>query len=59
MMVVPPASAPDSRPQYYITVSMDVMMPLAHITTVYRGASEYGEKVGAFRYESRLLRLSG
>lgn len=48
MVLIPPADAQDTRPQYYITVNMNVFMPLSHITTIYRGANEYGEVVGEF-----------
>ncbi|KAF9470255.1 hypothetical protein BDN70DRAFT_889188 [Pholiota conissans] len=48
MVLIPPADAQDTRPQYYITVSMNCFMPLSHITTIYRGANEYGSSVAEF-----------
>ncbi|KAF8202125.1 hypothetical protein BJ912DRAFT_429209 [Pholiota molesta] len=48
MVLIPPADAQDTRPQYYITVSMNCFMPLSHITTIYRGANEYGSSIAEF-----------
>lgn len=48
MVLVPPSDAQDTRPPYYITVSMNCFMPLSHVTTIYRGANEYGVVVAAF-----------
>ena len=48
MVLVPPADAQDTRPPYYITVTMNCFMPLSHVTTIYRGANEYGVAVAAF-----------
>jgi len=55
MVLLPSADAQDTRPQYYITVNMNVFMPLSHITTIYRGATEYGEVVGEFEYVLSVL----
>ncbi|KAF5312016.1 hypothetical protein D9619_003840 [Psilocybe cf. subviscida] len=48
MMLLPPPDAQDTRPQYYVAVSLNCFMPLSHITTVYRGANEYSPRVCEF-----------
>jgi len=48
MVLVPPSYAQDTRPPYYITVSMNCFMPLAHITTIHRGSNEHGVIVAEF-----------
>jgi hypothetical protein len=48
LVLVPPPNAPDTRPKYYITVRVNVFMPLSHISTIHRGATENGEIVGEF-----------
>ncbi|KAF5329618.1 hypothetical protein D9619_009244 [Psilocybe cf. subviscida] len=48
MVLLPSASAQDSRPQYCIAISLNCFMPLSHITTVYRGSNEYAPRVGEF-----------
>ncbi|KAF9008103.1 hypothetical protein BDZ89DRAFT_1079194 [Hymenopellis radicata] len=48
MLLLPPRSALDSRPRYRISVSTNCFTPSSYITTVTRGASDYGELVGEF-----------
>ncbi|KAF5327659.1 hypothetical protein D9619_004860 [Psilocybe cf. subviscida] len=48
MVLLPPADAQDTRPQYFISVAMNCFMPLSHITTIHRGANEYAPRVGEF-----------
>lgn len=48
MILVPSPHAQDTRPRYHITVNVNCFMPLSHITTVRRGANEFGEFVGDF-----------
>ncbi|KAF7439962.1 hypothetical protein PC9H_000299 [Pleurotus ostreatus] len=54
MILVPPPESHDTRPQYHITVDADCLNPLVHVTTVKRGANEYGDLVAEFElcYES-------
>ncbi|KAG9226842.1 hypothetical protein CCMSSC00406_0003485 [Pleurotus cornucopiae] len=48
MILVPPPESHDTRPQYHITVDADCLNPLVHVTTVRRGANEYGDLVAEF-----------
>ncbi|KAF5329248.1 hypothetical protein D9619_009240 [Psilocybe cf. subviscida] len=48
MVLLPPANAQDSRPQYYIAISLNCFMPSSHITTVYRGSNENAPRIGEF-----------
>ncbi|KAJ7043298.1 hypothetical protein C8F04DRAFT_1074358 [Mycena alexandri] len=48
MLVLPPHTLQDSRPQYFISVLMNCLNPHSFITTVHRGASESGPYVGEF-----------
>ena len=47
MLLLPPASAPDSAPLYHIAVETNVFRPLAHITVVRRWRVD-GELIGSF-----------
>lgn len=48
MLLLPPLSAPDTRPRYHISVSTNCFTPSSYITTVRKGGSEVGELVGEF-----------
>ncbi|KAF5312063.1 hypothetical protein D9619_002307 [Psilocybe cf. subviscida] len=48
MLLLPPPEEQDARPRYYITVIQNCFMPLSHITTIYRGASDSAPRVGEF-----------
>ncbi|KAK0452318.1 hypothetical protein EV421DRAFT_1730986 [Armillaria borealis] len=48
MLLLPPLSAPDTRPRYHISVSTNCFTPSSYITTVRKGGSEGGELVGEF-----------
>ncbi|KAF9451190.1 hypothetical protein P691DRAFT_724711 [Macrolepiota fuliginosa MF-IS2] len=48
MILLPPETAPDTRPVYHITVSMNCFVPYSYITTLRRGGTEAGEYVGDF-----------
>ncbi|KAF4598513.1 hypothetical protein EYR38_006917 [Pleurotus pulmonarius] len=48
MILVPPPESQDTRPQYHISVGVDCFNPLVHVTTVRRGANEYGDHVAEF-----------
>ncbi|KAF9453603.1 hypothetical protein P691DRAFT_658346 [Macrolepiota fuliginosa MF-IS2] len=50
MILLPPADAPDTRPVYHITVSMNCFVPNCYITTIRRGGTEQGEYVGDFEW---------
>jgi hypothetical protein len=50
MLLMPPRSAPDSRPLYHISVSINPFIPTSSTTTIRRGASENGEHVADFEY---------
>lgn len=56
MVLLPPADAQDTRPQYFISVAMNCFMPLSHVTTIYRGANEYAPRVGEFECVGTLLK---
>ncbi|KAF7311645.1 hypothetical protein MKEN_01067800 [Mycena kentingensis (nom. inval.)] len=48
MLLVPPSSLPDSRPQYHISVALNVFNPFSFTTTIRRGGTSNGPKVGEF-----------
>ncbi|THH14832.1 hypothetical protein EW146_g5557 [Bondarzewia mesenterica] len=48
MLLLPPATAADTRPQYYIAVHMNCFVPTSFITIIRRGASDNGQYVGEF-----------
>ncbi|KAK0458835.1 uncharacterized protein EV420DRAFT_1642555 [Desarmillaria tabescens] len=48
MLLLPPPSAPDTRPRYHISVSTNCFTPSSYITIVRKGASENGELIGEF-----------
>jgi hypothetical protein len=48
MLLVPPASAPDTRPRYHISVALNIFKPSAGVTTIRRGGSADGEFMGDF-----------
>lgn len=50
MILVPPATAADTRPKYHISVSMNCFIPSSYITSIRRGGTENGEEVGDFEY---------
>lgn len=48
MLLLPPPDAPDTRPQYHISVHMNCFIPTSYITVVRKGATENGQCVGEF-----------
>jgi hypothetical protein len=48
MLLVPPPDVQDTRPLYHISVALNCFIPSSFVTTIRRGASEYGEYVGEF-----------
>ncbi|KDQ32769.1 hypothetical protein PLEOSDRAFT_164880 [Pleurotus ostreatus PC15] len=51
MIPVPPLESHDTRPQHHIAVDGDCLNPLVHVTTVKRGANEYGDLVAEFEMD--------
>ncbi|KAJ7105745.1 hypothetical protein C8R43DRAFT_1046167 [Mycena crocata] len=47
-LLLPPSDLPETRPQYHISVVINVMNPFSFITTIHRGASESGPYVAQF-----------
>lgn len=50
MLLLPPPDVQDTRPLYHISVSMNCFIPSSYITTLRRGANEYGDLVAEFEY---------
>jgi hypothetical protein len=50
MILVPPADAPDTRPLYHISHSLNNFMPYSMITTIRRDGLAEGQVVGDFEY---------
>jgi hypothetical protein len=48
MVLLPPATSPDTRPVYHISVSMNCFVPYSYITEIRRGGGPDGEIVGDF-----------
>jgi hypothetical protein len=48
LLVLPPSEAPDSRPLYHVSSTLDPFIPTASVTTVCRGGHPDGEFVGDF-----------
>ncbi|CAA7268328.1 unnamed protein product [Cyclocybe aegerita] len=48
LTLVPPPDMPDTVPRFHIAVTSNVFNPLSHITTVYRGETQFGQWVGSF-----------
>jgi len=48
LLLLPPRDLQDTRPQYYISIALNVMNPFSFITTVHKGASDAGPYVGEF-----------
>lgn len=55
MLLLPPPEAQNTRPIYHISVAMNCFIPSSYVTTLRRGASEYGDCVAEFEYVSILL----
>jgi hypothetical protein len=53
MVLIPPADAADSRPQYHISFTQNCFCPMSYITSIRRGATERGELVADFEYVRR------
>jgi hypothetical protein len=51
LLLLPPSDLQDTRPQYHISVAMNCMNPFSFITTVHKGASDFGPYVGEFECE--------
>jgi len=50
MLLLPPPESQDTRPLYHISVAMNCFIPSSHVTTIRRGASEYGDYVAEFEW---------
>ncbi|KAJ7074362.1 hypothetical protein C8F01DRAFT_1100278 [Mycena amicta] len=48
LLLLPPSTWPDSRPQYHIAVALNVWNPFSYITTVRKGATDSAPVVGEF-----------
>jgi hypothetical protein len=48
MLLLPPPDAPDTRPLYHISASLNVFNPSTGVTTIRRGGRADGELVGEF-----------
>ncbi|KAF7338603.1 hypothetical protein MVEN_02086600 [Mycena venus] len=48
LLLLPPPDLQDTRPQYNISVRLNVLNPFSFITTVHKGASDAGPYVGEF-----------
>ncbi|TFK75650.1 hypothetical protein BDN72DRAFT_448732 [Pluteus cervinus] len=49
-LLLPPESAPNTRPVYHIRTTQNTFAPLSHRTVVHRGSSEQGEFIGEFEF---------
>lgn len=48
MLLLPPPESQDTRPFYHISVATNCFIPYMFVTTLRRGATEYGAYVGEF-----------
>lgn len=48
MLLLPPPEAQDTRPVYHISLAVNCFIPSMYVTTLRRGASEFGKYVAEF-----------